>query len=497
MSKKDNYRKKVLSLSGSGKEKLELKKLEMKHPIDNTLRQSFSHGRSKTVVVEVKKKIQNRTHPTQGKLNSTDKVANEIGLGKVPIVLKSEQESASEQNSSNESLININAKNARRKIVIALKNKILQDTVRSSIVDVILCRHKQLIKQHESARILPAAQTIYFGPPGTGKSFYVRKKIVSELLVNPDCVVEAMFYPEYSYGDFMGKLLPLTVRDESSPDKSRVSYNFYRGHFLHALGKAYKEILFPVIGVPRNVALVIDEINRGNCAAIFGSVFQLLDRDPDGFSSYSVKITEMEMQAIRESIDLLNSRVKMSSSPEAKRVYDIIRNGSIRIPPNLSIVATMNTSDESIYYMDSAFKRRWDWEYTSAGERSVAQDIESAYILNDINVPFGNRWHWLDFVDAINSIILDNGPYIRQVEDKQIGYRFIKAERSQDGMLVIKMSKIKNKVLFFLWDTVFPRNKVVLGEIIGVSIYTYKDLTDNFSLFLKVVEDRMFSMREA
>ena len=141
-------------------------------------------------------------------------------------------------------------------------------------------------------------QKILFGSPGTGKSHTVDTKILKELgidkTVNPENVIKTVFHPEYTYGDFMGKLLPLTV-------EKAVQYRYYEGHFLKALAQAYKNIKNQP-EKPLNVVLIIDEINRGNSSAIFGGIFQLLDREDDGSSSYGINLSDMEHNRLLELI---------------------------------------------------------------------------------------------------------------------------------------------------------------------------------------------------
>lgn len=147
-------------------------------------------------------------------------------------------------------------------------------------------------------------QKILFGSPGTGKSYRINREIIpKDLGITSDKnIVKTVFHPEYTYGDFMGKLVPITKSG------GKPQYNYYEGHFLKALSKAYINILKShdkegnKISDPENVALVIDEINRGNSSAIFGTVFQLLDRDEDGWSSYEINITEIEFTKLLELI---------------------------------------------------------------------------------------------------------------------------------------------------------------------------------------------------
>ncbi|WP_368013640.1 hypothetical protein [Laspinema palackyanum] len=147
-------------------------------------------------------------------------------------------------------------------------------------------------------------QKIFFGSPGTGKSFKINDKIIPGLgineSVNPENVIKTVFHPEYTYGDFMGKLVPLTR-------SKKVEYNYYEGHFLRALSQSYRNIKDAhdkegnTQQEPKNVVLVIDEINRGNSSAIFGTIFQLLDRDENGWSSYELNLTHLRFAHFKKS----------------------------------------------------------------------------------------------------------------------------------------------------------------------------------------------------
>ena len=241
---------------------------------------------------------------------------------------------------------------------------------------------------HVMSQHVNPIQKILFGSPGTGKSYQVREIAKEQLGISFDDTtqsntVKTVFHPEYTYADFMGKLLPLT-------QSNSIIYKFYPGHFMGVLGMAYRGL---VDDNNKHYLLVIDELNRGNAAAIFGTVFQLLDREDDGWSSYEVVISEMELVGLLEAMQLKTTiqdgRIEIQENPstrttyedfckrradelvyewngEGARVFNLLKQRRIKIPRNLSIIATINTSDESIYYLDSAFKRRWDWEYIKA-----------------------------------------------------------------------------------------------------------------------------------
>jgi 5-methylcytosine-specific restriction endonuclease McrBC GTP-binding regulatory subunit McrB len=320
-------------------------------------------------------------------------------------------------------------------------------------------------------------QKILFGSPGTGKSHKVDKELIPNTLkiTSSENKIKTVFHPEYTYGDFLGKLVPHTK------DNGKVEYKFFEGHFLIALAKALKNIHEAydkdgqLTGEIQNVVLVIDEINRGNSAAIFGTVFQLLDREDDGWSSYDINITQLEFLKLLELIGVKftydnkgeideyklrpHDGLKQLKSLQDKIPYlnfDLV-NRKVKIPPNLSIIGTMNTSDNSIYFMDSAFKRRWDWEFIDINPPAANyfKDIDSQ--LRTIN-----RDLWKKMVDAINDFIKSHSDKIRRIEDKQIGYYFIKGD-------TIQHEAIRNKLMFFLWDSVFSNEKKPLLELLNSS----------------------------
>jgi 5-methylcytosine-specific restriction enzyme B len=344
-------------------------------------------------------------------------------------------------------------------------------------------------------------QRILFGSPGTGKSHKVDREIIPiELGIDraktPENIIKTVFHPEYSYGDFMGKLVPMTTR------AGKVDYSYYEGHFLRALAQAYKNLIVVhdkqgnrTDKVVDNVVLVIDEINRGNSSAIFGSVFQLLDRDDDGWSSYEINVNQIDFLKLlslvgtnftydsRGDIDeyrlIPHDGVKRLETLQEKIAFlnfDLI-NRTIKIPSNLSIVATMNTSDSSIYYMDSAFKRRWDWEFIDVDGNSVKAE----------GIAFRNRGEWKEFVQKLNIFIKRNHKYIRGIEDKQVGHWFIKESS-------ILKSTLQNKLMFFIWDNVFSRDKKPLIELMfekttkeHEQLITFGDFAKQVDLFIRKI----------
>jgi 5-methylcytosine-specific restriction enzyme B len=350
-------------------------------------------------------------------------------------------------------------------------------------------------------------QKIFFGSPGTGKSYKIRKEIAPSLGILPNSCnyIATVFHPEYTYGDFMGKLMPYTN------DSGKVEYLFYRGHFLKALAQAYKNIILAEDNqLPQHVLLIIDEINRGNSSAIFGTVFQLLDRETDGWSAYAVNISELEFKGLLKEMsfetenDYNNNgtikkiHYKFDGEYIHKAEYEqkqakIFENNAesnlaqarkIQIPPNLSIVATMNTSDNSIYFMDSAFKRRWDWEFVNikTDDNPIAV-LQNRYLMDSSQ----NRIKWTNFVDNLNTFFIDNHHFVRKIEDKQIGYFFV---NTVDANNCIPENAIKNNLMFFVWDNVFNLNKKPLADLLNVTekeLVTFGQFAAKIQIFIEKV----------
>jgi 5-methylcytosine-specific restriction endonuclease McrBC GTP-binding regulatory subunit McrB len=356
----------------------------------------------------------------------------------------------------------------------------------------------------------PPIQKILFGSPGTGKSYKIRSIAQEQLGINLNQdnqilqnTVKTVFHPEYTYADFMGKLLPLT-------QGGSVIYKYYPGHFLRVLGMAYKSLIEEK---DDHFLLVIDELNRGNASAIFGTVFQLLDREDDFWSSYEIDISEMELIGLLESmghkaiydgnikVDVNGSSIKFGQfcdeTLKVNRVTDLLREQKIKLPNNLSIIATINTSDESIYYLDSAFKRRWDWEYIDSPNKdstflNIPRIIVDTKLLKSGEEIFSgknDRLIWWICIVGLNEFIKSNHQAIRRIEDKQIGWWFIKPRNN-----VISLQEVKDKLMFYLWDSVFSRDKRPLEEALKkeigkeVKLITYADFIQNTEYLLSFAQ---------
>jgi len=258
-------------------------------------------------------------------------------------------------------------------------------------------------------------QLILFGPPGTSKSHRARAEKANDLGVDKARIVPVTFHPDYSYGEFVARLLPRTQ------DK-QIEYHVHAGPFIRALAMAFVYQLEAFNGRElQNVVLLLDEINRGNCAEIFGDVFQLLDRDDDGWSSYEISVSDLVLEALEAELErVLGYPEPFSELPE--RLAQCLARRQLCLPPNLHMIGTMNTSDESIYFMDSAFKRRWHFEFCPEGFDQVPPEQCGALM------PSAWALTWQTFVTALNRFIRERCTAPR-LDDKLVGPWFIKARR--------------------------------------------------------------------
>lgn len=277
---------------------------------------------------------------------------------------------------------------------------------------------------------------IVYGIPGCGKSWYVENEIIKKD-TNYGKTFRTTFYPDYTNGDFVGQIIPQI----NHKDKTTVLYNIQCGPFLEALKYA-------IIHPNENTYLVIEEINRGNAAAIFGDIFQLLDRHRKENENDEQSNNESEYSIKNY---LITTNLKMDIEGKYNVDYDF---ENIKIPSNMIIIGTMNTSDQNVFTLDTAFKRRWQMEYMS-------DNIFESRYANEL-LP-GTDVTWSKFIDVVNSFITDteNGTNING-EDKQIGAYFIsgdewshmKTESKEDAM-----KYFAEKVLAYIWDDVAKINR--------------------------------------
>lgn len=292
-------------------------------------------------------------------------------------------------------------------------------------------------------------QQIFYGAPGTGKSHTINEETAGE------DVIRTTFHPDTDYSTFVGAYKPTTLEetvmtvigtkavpvenaDGTLRTESKIVYEFVAQAFLQAYVEAWKKYA-QAEGEPKKQYLVIEEINRGNCAQIFGDLFQLLDRNDSGFSDYPIQAdTDMKRQLQKAFSGLeLPNKETLNHLYKGRKVADEVMNGDILLlPNNLYIWATMNTSDQSLFPIDSAFKRRWDWTYMPISDAHKEWTIE----LDE------QHYDWWEFLTLINAKISS----MTSSEDKKLGYFFCKAENN-----VISAQKFVGKVIFYLWNDVF------------------------------------------
>jgi len=322
-------------------------------------------------------------------------------------------------------------------------------------------------------------QQIYYGAPGTGKS-----KTIKDLTFG-ESVIRTTFHPDSDYASFVGTYKPITeevdlrdcygkkVIDDDTKEvvkEERIAYKFIPQAFLEAYVKAWKKLgrkksdnsdksynrihpalldtpeIFTKNKASKKQFLIIEEINRGNCAQIFGDLFQLLDRNEYGFSDYPI-VADKDMQKYLEKEfagwEITNKDEINQLYGEANMVNLIMKGERFVLPSNLYIWATMNTSDQSLFPIDSAFKRRWDWKYVPIRE---GRDKETNAKLNWYINTGNKQYDWWSFISKVNELIGS----LTNSEDKKLGYFFCKAK---DGE--IDADLFVSKVIFYLWNDVF------------------------------------------
>ena len=269
-----------------------------------------------------------------------------------------------------------------------------------------------------SASYSNSLQQIFYGAPGTGKSHEIKE------MTEGKAVVRVTFHPDSDYSTFVGCYKPNMKENVISKNgvetkEEQIVYRFVPQAFTKAYTAAWN--------TEKEVYLVIEEINRGNCAQIFGDLFQLLDRGNDGRSEYPIDADS----------DLADHIAKeLTYSPRTDFPEGVKEGKKLVLPENLYIWATMNTSDQSLFPIDSAFKRRWDWKYLPIENAGKEWKI----MVNN------HRYDWYRFLNRINKEVYT----LTHSEDKQLGYFFAKAK---DG--IIDAKTLVNKVYFYLWNDVF------------------------------------------
>lgn len=317
----------------------------------------------------------------------------------------------------------------------------------------------------QTLKVLPfedPLQQIFYGAPGTGKSFSI------DDLTDDYNSVRTTFHPDSDYASFVGAYKPtmenvpinsiygesvqFAIGKNGHPGtEKKIVYKYVPQAFLKAYVAAWSNLNTPYF-------LIIEEINRGNCAQIFGDLFQLLDRNNAGSSSYAIHADEDISQFLRddnkgfaslsdEQKNAIRTFVLHKDNGKTQAVgQDLLDGTLLLLPPNLYIWATMNTSDQSLFPIDSAFKRRWNWKYMPIEyhpiDKKTQQPIDWKFQIGD------NIYSWGQFLSKINPEIYT----LTESSDKQMGYFFAKADNTTG---IISEDVFLNKVLFYLWTDVF------------------------------------------
>jgi putative restriction enzyme len=278
-----------------------------------------------------------------------------------------------------------------------------------------------------------------YGAPGTGKSYSISSLIrlsypgFNECDDNP-YVFRTTIYRDYSYFDFIGNIMPVTK-------DGKISYEFVPGIFTTALFAALRN---QDSGI--DVYLILEEMSRGDIASIFGDIFQLLDRDDTGKSMYGIN-----NKSIYEYL-ILNGAIKPG--------YKIV------IPKNLHIIGTVNTSDQNVNVIDTAFKRRFDFEYVGV---EPIKSNNNGYVNNfSINFTSDNQYEWVKLYQAINHVIIND---LGLAEDKQLGPFFLKDKGNDD----LNREQVANKLLHYLWQDV-ERVSYTSGSLFADGITSFSQL---------------------
>lgn len=354
---------------------------------------------------------------------------------------------------------------SKDEFIAYIKSDMLKEALeRESSLNVDRTSNETTSKSEATITAEPYEQVIYYGVPGSGKSYKIDNEKTKGAA---DCQKQkVVFHPDYTNSDFIGQIIPkMKEVEEEGKKKSIIEYSFKPGPFTTILRRALRD-------KDHQYYLLIEEINRGNAAAIFGDLFQLLDRSDDGWSCSPVNNDDINYYVTSE-YEFWDEKYTDSHpydvlkvNHQAGKVFS--RNAGLQLPPNLSIYATMNTNDQNVFTLDNAFNRRFKPEYISNKEnpKEEAHRKQFNLIIKDTGI------RWGAFRNEINKRIIESG--LANAEDKQLGLFFIKAEK---GKTEITQKEFADKVLKYLWHDVFKRDKEIFNT---KEITKFEDLIDKF-----------------
>ena len=292
-----------------------------------------------------------------------------------------------------------------------------------------------------------AENVLFYGVPGCGKSYSVEQRYESQV-TNNQCKVRVVFHPDYTYSDFVGQLMPVLkeVPNAQGEKEEKLQYEFVPGPFTKIIKKAYEE-------PEQKCLLIIEELNRGNAPAIFGEIFQLLDRKDNGESKYGIYNADIAKYAY-------------GGLPKNQGIaIDVIANTPIKLPSNLTIVATMNTSDQNVFTMDTAFQRRWQMEHIPN-----KFDFKTAHV--NKHLP-NSKISWGTFAQTVNKKMHTANLGFGGTEDKSLGVYFATDNDLDDA------ERFAEKVLKYLWDDAFKLGRKEL----------FNDCSQGLSAVIEAYED--------
>lgn len=323
----------------------------------------------------------------------------------------------------------------------ALDGKFIHKST-STVVKIDQNVHMDALLHNETTKgIIPSSNILLYGVPGCGKSHKVEEEYESKITTEKN-KIRVVFHPDYTYSDFVGQLLPVLkeVENAQGVTEEKLQYEFVLGPFTQILKTAYAE-------PDQQCLLIIEELNRGNAPAIFGEIFQLLDRNDDGKSKYSIYNRDISMALYEKPLE------------------------PIKLPPNLTIVATMNTSDQNVFTMDTAFQRRWQMKHIP--NRFTGESLDEKTINHVTKHLPNSEISWGAFAQTVNKKMHTANLGFGGTEDKSLGVYFATDNDLDDA------ERFAEKVLKYLWDDAFKLGRKEL----------FNDCSQGLSAVIEAYED--------